>query len=308
MSTLRNRLDEYLAIRRALGFKLERAGYLLPDFVTYLEDHQARTITTELAVAWARQPAHAHPDWWAQRLSLVRGLAKYLQALDPATEVPPVECLPHCSRRATPYLYSDLNIIHLMEAARELRSPLRAETYATLLGLLAVTGMRIGEAIGLDRKDVDFPHRVATLRNCKFGKMREICLHDSTVEALAAYARFRDQLCPRRRGPGFFLSTTGTRLIYTNVQQTFRSLVRRGGIQPRSARHRPRLHDLRHTFAIRTLLRWYRAGADVERQLPLLSTYLGHSCPSSTYWYLSAAPELLAQAGERLERFQGELS
>lgn len=308
MSALRNRFDEYLRLRRALGFKLESAEPLLRDFVTYLEHHNAPTVTADLALAWAMQPPNGHPGWWAKKLGIVRVFAKHLQTLDAATEVPAVELLPHHSRRAVPYLYSDLDIARLMEAAQKLRSPLRAGTYATLIGLLAATGLRVGEAIGLDRQDVDGRHRVLTLRHSKFRKSREVPLHETTAVALHAYARMRDRLCPRPKAPSFFVSTAGTRLIYKNVQSTFHMLVRQAALEQRRAPCRPRLHDLRHSFAVRTLSCWYRDDIDVQARLPLLSTYLGHLGPTSTYWYLSAAPELLARACQRLEKAQEELT
>jgi len=302
MSALRDALPEYLAVRRALGFKMEREGRLLPDFISYLELRGAPAVTTALALEWAKQPPDGHPAWWAQRLGAVRGLAKHLQAFDARTEVPPPELLPHRSRRATPFLYSPQDIARLMEAARNLCPPLRSATYTTLIGLLAVTGMRVGEAIRLDRQDVDWTYGLLVVRNSKFGKSREVPLHDSTVETLRGYERLRDRHVRRPKAPSFLLSTAGTRLLYKNVHRTFLDLVRQAGLQRRSAHCRPRPHDLRHTFAVSTLLDWYRTGADVEAQLPLLSTYLGHADPGSTYWYLSATPELLSLAARRLER------
>lgn len=302
MSDLRTILDEYLATRRALGFKLEDAARLLRSFVAFLEAQGASTVTTELALAWATQPKDAHPNWWAVRLSVVRGFARHLSALDPSTEVPPVDLLPRHSRRATPYLYSPGEIASLMAAARALRLPLRAATYETLIGLLAATGLRVGEAIGLDRADVDRAEGLLTVVAAKFGKSREVPVHETTLEALEAYADVRDRLCPSPKAPSFFVSTAGTRLIYKNVQLVYSRLVADVGLKPRSTRCRPRIHDLRHRFAVATLTRWHEAGLDVEVHLPRLSTYLGHANPSSTYWYLSAAPELLAGAAERLER------
>jgi integrase len=307
MSALGRTLDQYLALRRSVGCKLERAGRLLPDFIAFLHRHRAQTVTTELALRWARQPPDGHPAWWAEKLGLVRGFAKYLQAIDPRTEVPPPDLLPRQIRRVTPYLYAEQDVPRLMRAAQGLRPPLRAATYKTFFGLLAVTGLRIGEAIRLDRQDVDWTHRLLVIRGSKFGKSREVPLHDTTIEALRAYARLRDRISPRPKSPSFFLSSVGTRLIYMNALRTFWELLRRTGIEGRSGRCRPRPHDLRHSFAVRTLLDWYRAGVDVQARLPMLSTYLGHLDPISTYWYLSAAPELLALAAQRLETAQGEL-
>lgn len=307
MSQLHTAVDDYLGVRRALGFKLKREGRLLPQLVAYLERAGAETITTELALAWATQPPDGHPAWWAERMGIVRGFARHLQTLDPATQVPPTGLLPRQARRATPFLYSNAEVVALMEAARELRPPLRAATYETLVGLLAVTGMRVGEAIRLDRDDLDWTKGLLTVRDTKFGKSRQVPLHPSTVEALATYARLRDQLCPQPIAQSFFVSVVGTRLIYNNVHLTFLELVRLARLQRRTAARRPRPHDLRHTFAVRTLLDWYRAGLEVEARLPLLSTYLGHFHPRHTYWYLSAAPELMGLAGQRLQDAMGQL-
>jgi len=306
VSELRAAVNDYLTIRRSLGFKLEEPSRQLPRFVDFLEQAGACTVTIELAVAWAKQPPDAHPNEWGRRMSMVRCFARHLQALDPQTEVPPPDLLPMPPRRATPYLYSEVDITALMKAARALRSPLRAATFATFIGLLAVTGMRAGEALRLDRDDLDQANGLLTIRNSKFGKSREVPLHPSTVEALRTYARLRDQLFPRPTTTSFFVSTAGTRLIYNVFHFTFLELVRQAGLQRRSLTCRPRPHDLRHTFAVRTLLDWYRAGLDVEAQMPLLSTYLGHFKPRHTYWYLSATPELLALAGQRLERARGD--
>jgi integrase/recombinase XerD len=307
MTPLASALAEYLTIRRRLGFKLGRHGQLLEDFVAYLDEREATTVTTELALAWARRPAGDHPSWWAARLSVVRVFARYLKTVDPATEVPPADLLPARRQRATPYLYSASDIDTLMAAARRQPSEHRGETYATLIGLLAVTGMRIGEAIRLDFDDVDWAEGALTIRATKFDKSREVVLHPTTVEALRAYAERRQQLRPRPSTPSFLVSLTGTRLIYNNVHLKFHELVEVAGIGPRSPRCRPRPHDLRHTFAVNTLLAWYRDGVDVSGRMHLLSTYLGHLDPSDTYWYLTATPELLGLAGQRLEQTLGDL-
>jgi integrase len=308
MSQLHRIVDEYLDIRRGLGFKLEREGYLLNDFATYLERAGATIVTTELALAWAQQPVAAHPSWWGARLSEVRVFARHLHALDDRHQVPPADLLPARSQRATPYLYSQTDVIALMAAAgTRTRSSLMAATYATYIGLLATTGMRAGEAIALDGDDVDWAESLLIVRSGKFGKSREVVLDLSTMAALRAYDHQRCQICPRPKTPAFFVSTTGTRLLYKNVQFIFHRLVAAAGLEPRSERCRPRLHDLRHTFAVNTLVGWYRDGLDVASRMYLLSTYLGHLDPANTYWYLSATPELLALAGQRLERQLGEL-
>lgn len=306
MTPLARALADYLSMRRALGFKLKNAGELLAQFVTYLDETGADTVTTDRAVSWATLPQGVDPHWWGRRLSAVRGFAAYLHTIDPATEVPPADVLPMGSRRATPYLYSEEDIASLMVAAAALRLPLRAATYQTLIGLLAASGLRIGEALRLDRGDIDWNHGLLLVKNSKFGKSREIPLHETTLRALESYLDQRDRLHPALRGPAVFISTTGNRLLYADAQYTFHQLVQSAGLRPRSASCRPRLHDIRHTFAVRTLQDAYRCGADVQLRLTLLSTYLGHVDPDATYWYLSAAPELLAFGAERLERLIGD--
>jgi integrase/recombinase XerD len=301
MTALRQALDEYLAVRRKLGFKLIRAGKLLPGFLDHLERTGSTFITTAAAIAWATQPCTAPPAWWAQRLVMVRGFAQHLQADEPRHQMPPLELLQHRRPRSAPYVYAPDEIGALMRATATLRSPLRTATYAALLGLLAVTGLRVGEAIALDNADVDLRAGVLVIRKGKFGKSREVPLHPTATRALAQYARDRDRLAPRRRTPSFFVSVTRSRLFYQNVHEIFLKLIDAAGLAVRTPR-RPRLHDLRHTFAIQTLLRWHRAGVEVEAKLPLLSTYLGHIGPSTTYWYLTAVPELLAAATARLEQ------
>jgi integrase/recombinase XerD len=298
-------LADYLQLRRGLGFALGRPASLLASFVAFAEAKGAGYVTTQLAVEWAVQPSGADPSWHAARLSAVRLFAGYLQALDPRTEVPPAGLLPGRSRRAEPYLYSPAQIAALMGAAAAIRSPLKAATYQALIGLLAVTGMRVGEAISLDRCDVDLDAGVITVRQGKFGKFRQLPLHPSAVTALADYAGLRDRHCPRPASPAFFVSLTGTRLIYKNVHYRYHQLTRAAGLEPRSARCRPRIHDLRHSFAVATLIGWYRDGGDATARLPVLSAYLGHIDPGDTYWYLEAAPELLTLAAARLQAAQG---
>ena len=305
MSPLRHPLAEYLRLRRSLGYKLRRSEKLLQQFIDFLEIEGAQTITTKHAVAWARQPENASANWWAHRLSVVRVFANYLRAVDAAAEVPPRDLLPCGPHRASPYLYSNEDIAALIEAARILRSPLRVTTYQTLIALLAVSGMRIGEAIGLDQHDFDARHGVLVIRHAKFNKTRELPLHSTTVAALARYLARGDRKRSAAGAAALFISTAGTRLLYCNVQWTFGRLVRRAGLVARTACCRPRIHDLRHAFAVSTLLEAYREGSDTNQRLTLLSTYLGHVDPAASYWYLSAAPELLAKAAERLDRERG---
>lgn len=301
MSALRSALEDYLVLRRSMGFKLDRAGRLLAQFVAHCEATGSETVTTQLALSWATLPARGSQSWYAARLSVVRGFARYLALFDERTEVPPSDLLPNRSHRACPYLYSTEEVVALMDAAGKLPSPLRRATFSTLVGLLYVTGMRIGEALHLDRDDVDLGQQVIAVRNSKFGKSREVPIHPSTARALGAYSRQRDELCPRASSRTFFISLAGTRLLYCNVHLCFQGLVREAGLTPRSPTCRPRPHDLRHTFAVSTLIDWYRHGLEVEPRMPRLSTYLGHVHPAHTYWYLEAAPELLALAAARLE-------
>ena len=308
MSPLRQALKEYLTVRRALGFKLREAGSTLRRFVELAEEKGAPFITTELALSWAQQPSAADPAYWTSRLGMVRCFARYCKTLDSRTEVPPEGLLPHRFHRKPPYLYSDIEILRLIEAAERLpsRTGLRATTYSTLLGLMAVTGMRTSEPISLDRGDVDLDRGVMTIRCTKFGKSRYVPIDSSTQQALEQYQRRRDRLYPDPQIPSFFLSEQGTRVGKFALEQTFVKLSHEIGLRGPSNRRGPRLHDLRHTFAVRTILDWYRKGLDVERHLPKLATYLGHAHVNDTYWYLSATPELLQWAVRRLEDNPGE--
>lgn len=305
MSPLRQALVDYLAVRRALGFRLVRAEKLLGQLVGYLEARGEARLSIAAALAWATLPGGVHRNWCAHRLSIVRGFAVHLRAIDPATEVPPATLLPWRPCRATPYLYSQADLVALLAAAGMLRTPHRVATYQVLVGLLAVTGMRVGEAMALDRGDFDPIADLLTIRKGKFGKSRELPLHADTGMALRSYLRRSDRPAPAAGSSALLVSTAGTRLRYSNVQCTFHRLVRRAGLMTRSASCRPRLHDLRHSFAVHTVLDGYRGGGDPQVRLPLLSTYLGHVDPGRTYWYLSAAPELLGLAGDRLERHLG---
>jgi integrase/recombinase XerD len=307
VTDLRLALQDYLRLRESLGYKVVQPGRSLRQFVAYLEKIGLDHVTTEATVAWATQPQGVRSGEWARRFGLARGFAGYLRTIDPATEVPPAGFFAGKNRRATPYLYSDCEVAALMAMARRLPSPVRAATYECLIGLLAVSGLRVSEAIALDRDDVDLTSGILTIRAAKFGKTRQVPVHPSTMDALATYARRRDQLVLHCPNPAFFVSTTGTRLFYSSFHLVFSQLVREAGIGPRSASCRPRPHDLRHSFAVHTLLGWYRDGLDVAARLPLLSTYLGHVHPGSTYWYLSGAPELFALVAKRLEAILGEL-
>jgi integrase len=306
--TPRGQLADYLALRRALGYRLARPEKLLNQFLDHLEGRGEAAITVSTALDWARLPEGGASNWRAYRLSAVRGFAAYLHGIDPVHEVPAPDLLPQRPLRASPYLYSDSEIVALIEATRALRTPLRRATFATLIGLLAVTGIRVGEAIALDRGDIDLAAGRLTVRYGKFGKARELALHPSTVEALRRYQRLRRRLAPPTGTSAFFVSTAGTRLIYCDVHNAFHRLVRLAGLSPRSSSCRPRIHDLRHTFAVASMLDAYAAGEDGQSRLTLLSTWLGHVHPGSTYWYLSASPELMTVAGQRLETHSADRS
>jgi integrase/recombinase XerD len=300
VSELRRYLADYLRLRRALGFKLEFPGYVLPSLIGYLEEAGAATITAELAVSWAGLPRGVLPITWAHRLGAARGFARYLKTIDPATEIPPAGVWPSVTPRPQPYIWAEADIRLLLTAARTLRPPLRAATYETLFGLVAATGMRLGEALGLDRADADLDGGVLTIRDGKFGRSRLVPLHPTVTSALASYAARRDRLCPSPAATRFFVSTAGTPLRTSSVDSAFAQLTTALGL--RTPDRRPRVHDLRHSFASRQLLDWHRAGDDVNARMPLLSAYLGHVSPAGTYWYLTAVPELMELAAARLAR------
>lgn len=304
MNTLRQAVQDYLTMRRALGFKLRDAGPALLDFVSLLRRKRTSHITIQLALQWAQKPG-TRPVTWANRLTFVRGFARYRSATDPRTEIPPWSLLPFRSQRAQPYLYTDNEVRLLLKASLGL-SPadeLRRWTYQTLLGLLAVTGLRISEALSLRVSDVDLKDAVLTVRGTKFGRWRLVPLHPSVQRVLSRYQSRRDQyLNGRPASDVFFVTKRGTPLDKNNVRHTFHALSRQTCLRGKFDSRGPRLHDFRHRFAIKTLLNWYRRGDNVEQRLPALSTYLGHVRLDDTYWYLTACPELMGQAVKRLER------
>jgi integrase/recombinase XerD len=306
MSRIGTAVDKYLALRRSLGFELKRTECLLRHFVRFADHERARFITTDLALRWSKLSLHVQAAERSTRLRVVRQLAQFLSASDPRTEVPPAGLLPSTYQRPQPYIYTDEEVVQLLSAAEELPSPtgLRAWTYRTLFGLLAVTGMRHSEALALDRGDVDLKAGILTIRRTKCRKTRLVPVHETTQEQLREYARRRDHIHRVPKSSAFLISERGHRLVQASVQHTFVVVSRRIGLRvpARSHGHGPRLHDLRHRLAVTTLVRWYRAGADVDARLPILSTYLGHTKVSDTYWYLSAVPELVCVAMARLER------
>ncbi|MER9845732.1 tyrosine-type recombinase/integrase [Mesorhizobium australicum] len=300
MSRLRTALERYVGMRQGLGYKYHGPARRLSDFVTFMEARGAETITTALAMKWVtligRQPS------WSIRLTDVRCFAQHLAHFDPMTEVPPQDAVPP-ARRAKPYIYTDAEITALLAAALALppANALRRWTYHCLFGLIAVAGLRHSEALDLRQDDVDLDQGVLTIRETKFGKSRLVPLHATTVAVLSDYAARRDAHLVAPRSPYFFVAEQGGRLLHQYVHRVFWQLSRQIGLRQRGQRNGPRVHDLRHRFAVQALTNWYRAGEDVERELPVLSTFLGHANVRDTYWYLSAAPELMTHAARLLD-------
>ena len=297
---LMRHVEDYLRLRRSLGFKLVRPGVVLAQFVTWLHAAGATTITVNAAVTWAASPAGVSPISKVHRLGAVRGFARYLHTIDPATEIPPADVFARPAHRANPYLYSPAEVRALLHAAGGLRPAIRAATHQTLLGLIAVTGLRLGEAVTLRRKHVDLDDGVLTIGGWKAGPQRLVPLHPSTTKALRDYAEVRDQYFPMPRTDTFFTSSVGTPLIPGLVEQTFNQLTTTIGIRTDTVK--PRTHDLRHSFAVAQLIDWYRREEDPAAKMAVLSTYLGHVNPAGTYWYFSAVPELMALAAGRLQQ------
>lgn len=306
MKTLHHALAEYVTVRRAFGTQLREPAVRLAHFVAFLESEGAKFITTQLALRWACQPDSAQQATWARRLSIVRRFAAWLSASDPRTEIPPRRLLESRHRRPKPHIFTDLEIEQLMGSLADLPSPtgVRALTYVTLIGLLAATGLRPGEALALDIVDVDLRDGVLAIRQTKFGKSRFVPVEQSTLAALTHYAERRDELCPQRQSDAFLVSERGTRLQHSAARRTFARASHAIGLRPpvegRRIGRGPRLQDFRHTFATRRLIDWYRAGSDVQREMPKLADYLGHVNVSHTYWYIEAVPELLQLATDYL--------
>lgn len=307
MTGLRRAAEDYLAMRRTLGFKLTTQGRHLMSFIDYCESAGADRITADLALEWATttRSSSTHDAYLARRLMTVRIFARYYKTLDPDSEIPPEDALPHHKCRIAPYLYSPAEITALIEAAGRLRPPLRAVTWQTLIGLLAVTGMRKSEACRLDDDHIDLDNATLVVLDSKFGKSRRLFLADSTVTALRNYQQCRDRLCPHRREPSFFISTRGTRLNVHNLSYAFAGLVNLAAITVPAGHRRPRVPDLRHSFTVATMIDFYSDGGDVQARLPILSTWLGHVDPKSTYWYLQQVPQLLTLAADRLHSAGG---
>jgi len=312
MNMLREALQEYLDLRRSLGFKMHDAGLLLPRFISFMEERHSEHINARLALEWAQHPS-VQPAEWARRFCFVRGFARHRSATDSLTEVPPVGMLPYRSTRARPHLYTEEEVRRLLDAALQLptawpSTPLRPWVFHCLIGLLSVTGLRLSEALNLQLGDVDLEEAVLTIRSAKLGRWRLVPIHPSTCTVLADYLERRKRFFGHPVSPYVFVTRRGNRLDMGHVHRTFYALSRRTGLRAAGASKGPRLHDFRHRFAVEVLTRWYQSGEDAWRQLPLLSTYLGHVYVAGTYWYLSDHPELMAQAMARLERRWGAQS
>lgn len=280
---------------------------LLRQFLRFLKARGKSRVTTQVAVRWATQRPQSKPVTVAARYRTARLFALYLSTVDTRVEVPPAGLLPYPKERKSPYIYSNREVVRLMRAAATMPSPkgLRGPTLSALVGLLAATGMRIGEAIRLGRGDVDLPNAMLTIVHAKGHRTRLVPIHASTCKALRRFERLRNRLCPQAKSQNFFISEQGTRLNDNRVRVWFAVASRQIGLRGPHDSRGPRLHDLRHRFTVKALLRWYRTDKDAEVHMPELSTYLGHLHVSGTYWYLSAVPELLQQATRRWERKNG---
>lgn len=304
MKSLQHHLSEYVAARRALGTRLQEPAQTLRQFVRFLARKKARFITIQLALEWSQQPRDVQRATWARKLSMVRQFARWMNAIDPRHQVPPPCLLDVRHRRSKPHIYSDEEISRLMAEAARLKSSngMKALTLRTLIGLLAATGLRPGEAAGLDQGDVDPEAQLLTIRDSKFGKSRLVPIHPSTVAALRHYARERDRVFGHPGSSFFFVSERGTALDLGAVRRWLCKISIACGLRQKAKGHRcgrgPRLQDLRHTFATRRLVEWYESGCNAASQMPKLATYLGHSSVACMYWYIEAVPELLQLATE----------
>ena len=288
-------MEDYLAMRRSLGYTLRGDGRMLLDFADRLDAVGQTTLTVHAALAWACEPATASPHHRRRRLGVVRCFARHLNALDPTCQIPPSDLLVARSHRPTPYLYAPEEIAALVHAAGTITAPLPAATIQAVISLIAANGLRLGEALALDRGDVDLGAAVLTVTG-KNDQSRMVPVHPTTVTMLATYAARRDQLCPTAVSPGFFVTSTGRRVQQRGVQQTFAKLLVQAGIGTPSGRRRPRIHDLRHTFAVNVLIGWYQDGADVQARLPVLSTFLG-PCRPRGHLLVSAGQPATARPG-----------
>jgi integrase len=302
--TMTSRVEAYLSLRRGLGFRLKVEGQMLLGFASFADAAGHRgPVTTDLALRWARATTSLRRLYWARRLEVVRTFARHLAATEPGTEVPLRGLLGPAHSRPRPYLFTDAEVTGLMAAAGRLGPPggVRPHTYRALIGLLAATGLRISEALHLDRREVDLDRDRLIVRETKYRKTRLVPLHPTATDALRTYAARRDRAVQTPGGDRFFVSAAGLGLPYSTVRTVFRKLCDGLGVSGTS--RKPRLHDLRHTFACRRVEAWSDAGVDLAHAVSSLSTYLGHAKVTDTYWYLTATPELLARAAAGFEGF-----
>jgi integrase len=311
MNTLSSELTRYLTIRRSLGYALNTDERILRRFITFAEQDGAEYIGIECFLRWRATFGRANRQTWARRLGIIRLFAQWLHSMDSRHEVPPQTLIPDRYHRTRPYIYSEDEIRSIVEIAAKLPSAngIRSLTYSILFGLIAVTGLRISEALSLNSADVDLETGVVTLRRGKFGKERLLPLSNSTADRLGVYAMERNRLLGAIPKP-FFVSDRGVRITDCAAQYNFAIVGQKMGLRSVQMFHRhgcgPRIHDLRHTFAVRTLVNWYRTGRDPAREMIKLTTYLGHASPEHTYWYIEAVPELLELASRRAEKSLAE--
>jgi len=298
--------EQYLALRRSLGFALVSQGRLLLDFARFADKTAgAGPLTLDLAVRWAESAKRPCPSAMAWRLTIVRGFAKYCAGFESTTQIPPVRLFGPVARRSPPHIYSDAEIAALLGAAAQFlpRDGLKPRTYVTFFSLLASTGLRLSEARRLSCRDVDLEAGLLMVRESKFRKSRLVPLHPSAIEPLRRYAALRDRCRTARGSDSFFLTDSAPHLTLNAVRKAFCRIRKSLGWTAQGRTRLPRIHDIRHTFATVRLLRWHEEGADIERKLPALATYLGHVRVTQTYWYLTAVPKLMAIAARRFERF-----
>jgi len=310
--SLQRRIDDYLAERRRLGFVLHSQDTFLTGFASFVaRRHHRGPLTVELMSEWVRQgkDGQGSPETWTRRLGKLRSFIRYLKQFEPDTEVPDEAIFGEEPGRVAPHIYHDEEIVELLAAARQLgpHGSLRPMTFETLFGLMASTGMRVSEALNLRDDDVDLKHGMLTIRQTKFAKSRQLPLHPSTVTALKHYRRQRARYVTSTDDSPFLISSRGQGLGQPlggrQAHRIFNALRDSMGWENRGAHEAPRLHDLRHTFAVRRMLLWYADGTDIDRMMLALSTYMGHTKIVYTYWYLTAVPELMALAGGKFERF-----
>ena len=308
MKCLRDFVNDYINLRRQLGFKLIEAERLLNDFVFYMESKNTLFITIQLAVAWAKKPKNALQSCWGTRLSVVRKFSYYINTIDSRNEIIPYRLLNYSIQRGNPHIYSDDQISKLLKACLSLKSKqgIRSYSYYTIIGLLAVTGLRVSEVTSIMMNDMDLIHGRITISKSKKQKSRIIPLHKSTLQVLYKYLLYRNKISVKDKAPYLFISELGTRITSFTVRSTFIKLSHETGLRKPTDSFGPRLHDLRHTFAVKTIIQWYEKKVDVDQNMPILSTYLGHTKVSDTYWYLSLVPELVMFSGKRLEKYLGE--